>query len=241
MGFAFLFQLAEQDRVGDLWLVQNPSAWGFLTVGLLAGAGVIAILLLLRRTEDEAHNASLGHDPVHVELRAVQQARAALLSELDAAPPALSAALRPLLERPLFDYDERVEALVATARVDATAGSQSRSAERDALGDHRARLLAELEDEDDPRARALLEASLGDLETTLKLTVDLSRNRRLALLELRRMKTLLVSLPTRVRELASRQGLEHGEAFDVEAIALQLEGAVQNSSDLMTGTLRSHI
>jgi hypothetical protein len=139
--------------------------------------------------------------------------------------------LRPLLEGPLLDYDERVASLVETAR-----GRRAQRTSR-SVDDHRAQLLVELEAEDDPRARALIEASLGDLDATRKLQQDLARNGRLALLELRRMKTLLTSLPARVRELASRQGLDQGHVGDVEAIARQLEGAVDSTQEVMEGAL----
>jgi hypothetical protein len=231
MGISFLLELAEQGHT-SLWTVQDPSTWGLLTAGLLAGVGIVAVLVLLRRSEDGPAAGPRVADEVIAELGAIQLARSALLSELDASPPALRAALRPLLDGPLLDYDQRVDALVSTAK--AHGGPRKPDA---ALDGQRTRLLAELESEDDPRARALLEASLGDMDSTRQVQVALARNGRLALLELQRMKTLLVSLPARVRELASRQGLEQGEAGDVEAIARQLEGAVRNTQEVMEGAL----
>src|SRR5581483_8890606 len=96
-----------------------------------------------------------------------------------------------------------------------------------------ARVRALLAAETDPRARALLEAQERDLDGTARARGALARSARLALLELDRMRTLLETLPLRIHELAVRQIFDRSSATSVEAIAQELELAVQSTGDVL--------
>ncbi|MEZ0230149.1 MAG: hypothetical protein ACAI25_16120, partial [Planctomycetota bacterium] len=68
-----------------------------------------------------------------------------------------------------------------------------------------------------------------DLEGTARARSGLARSSRLALLELDRMRTLIEALPLRIHELAVRQIFDRSSATSVEAIAQELELAVQST------------
>lgn len=221
--------LLAQDGLSKMWLMQDPSSIGVALTGVLALGGVIVVLVLLGRGDDELALADVPA-ALQSEVRAIHRARRVLLDQLASAPAALRGALTPLLQGPLTDYALRVDALVATAGTEGESTTAARS-----LDQEQARLRRELEVEDDPRARTLLSASLRDLETTQRVRGDLARNGRLARLELNRLRMLLESLPARIRELASRESLGRGEDWGVEAIAQQLELAVRGTEEVLDG------
>ncbi len=219
--------LLAQDGLAKMWLMQDPSSIGVALAGVLALGGVIVVLVLLRKGDDELMLTDVP-DELQREVLSIRRARRVLLDQLASAPAALRGALTPLLQGPLTDYDQRVEALVAAAceQGEATASAHT-------LDQEQGRLRRELEVEEDPRARTLLTASLRDLETTRRVRGDLARNGRLARLELNRLRMLLESLPARIRELASRESLGRGEDWGVEAIAQQLELAVRGTEEVL--------
>ncbi len=221
--------LLAQDGLSKMWLMQDPSSIGVALTGVLALGGVIVVMILLRKGDDELDAADVPA-VLQGEVRAIRRARRVLLDQLAMAPATLRGALTPLLQGPLTDYDQRVDALVATACEQGEATAATRS-----LDQEQTRLRRELEVEDDPRARTLLSASLRDLESTQRVRVDLARNGRLARLELSRLRLLLESLPGRIRELASRESLGRGEEWGVEAIAQQLELAVRGTEQVLGG------
>lgn len=207
----------------DLWATATPGAAGVLVLTLLLGGGLALTLLLLRADSDDED------DPAEEELERVAAARLRLDAELVRTGGAVRGALGSLIAAPLADVEERVARLAIAARACRSPGRRDELAR---LEFEEARLQRALALEHDERARALLEASLHDLALCRAVHADLARKERLALLELSRLRTLLDGLPARVRDLAGRRSLA-GEA-DVEAIAHQLERAVQSTSDVLS-------
>lgn len=210
-------------HLAKLWAHTAPSGAGIAVVALLALLGIVLVLWLLRSHEGDERSAPV--DDAARALRGIARARARLLAELGRTEGPLRAALSSMIEPPLRELDARTGSLVATARATV--------AESPDLEGERARVRSILEGETDPRARTLLEAQLRDLDGTARAHGALARSSRLALLELDRMRTLLETLPLRVHELAVRQIFDRNSATSVEAIAQELELAVQSTGDVL--------
>ncbi len=195
-----------------LWAQEAPSAIGFALLALLAVVGLVLVARLLRR-EDEP-------DDVDRVLGAIQAARGRLTAELERAEGPLRAALASMIAAPLASLEGRVATLAAAARAHPP----------ETVPDGRERLEVLLAREEDPRARVLLEAQLRDLDGSDRSRLALERSARLALLELERMRTLLETLPLRVHEVALR---ERHDSASLEAIAQELELAVQTTGDVL--------
>jgi hypothetical protein len=220
---------------GDLWASSAPGLVGVLGVAVLVAAGVGAALWLLRdgapAGPPRPTSGPVTGDPLAAELEAFACARRRLVDELAAHPDrAAGSALASLLTGPLDDLDRRVARLQRTlgsCRGDALAGEALR------VETEERRLRGLLAAEDDPGARALLEASLRDVAESARMHQGLVRRGRLAQLEVGRLRALLEALPARLREVAAAQALAPGDTTDAEDIARQLELAVQSTSDVL--------
>jgi hypothetical protein len=211
-----------------LWAATSPTL-----LGVVVACGVVgcALLFLVRLLRDSAEDEpARPRDALDDELEAIRSARARLHEELECTRGALRLVLLPTIEEPLQDLHVRVEKLVAAAR---SVGPPP--AELARIENERERVDRELQLESDDGARAVLAAQRRDLDANLELQRALARSARLATLELGRLRTLLESLPARVRDLGTRQLLENAQRAPVEAIAHSLEDAVKNTSLVLEG------
>lgn len=206
----------------DLWAKADPSLLGTLAVALVATLALGATWWLLAQAESEQGE---GLEP---ERRAIARARARLDAALRGGDRTLQAALEPLLRGPLADLDQRVAALCAAAARVPPALDPARRAQRQELA-------AALEREPDPRARALLAATLEDLDRAERAGESIGTKARLARLELARLRVLLESLPARIEELALRPLQRDPEG--AAEIALQLEQAVACTEQVLSDLL----
>jgi hypothetical protein len=213
--------LTQLARGRDMWATQDPSGLGLAVGAVLALVACgLAYLALRRDAEPRAATPASG---LSAELDGVRRARQRLQEALAGTSPGMRAALTPLLAGPLHEVDQRVVSLVQAAGRAVPVESPAEAAERE-------RLRAQHESETDPRARALLAATLSDLEAARRVRQGLAMEARLARLELRRLQGLLEALPARLQALSSQQG--HGSA-GVEAIARQLEQAVASTREVL--------
>jgi len=232
LGFANLLVLLSDAAGGvDLWATSRPSA---LTIAATAAALLAGTALLLVWLRDDGEEQPERAPPADLEgdLAEVRRGRAAVSAALDVAHGPVRAALVQLLESPLTALDQRVAELLDAARVLRTSEA---AAER--LAAERADLEGQLAHEGDARARALLQASLRDVLDAQRVHTGLRQSARLTRLELRRLKTLLGSLPLRIQDLDAQHSLDPSGLGDVESIARQLAQAVCSSGEVLGAVL----
>jgi hypothetical protein len=213
----------------DFWARTQPGTAGVLVVATLLVLGIVLAYRLLHARPEAPEPAPPLDELLEQEVRALARARERLAGELSRTDGPLRAALGSLIEGPLREVDRRAGELILAAR----ACSAWRAAPDPRLDAERSRIQAQLEHEDDARARALLSASLRDLDAARRVRGDLEHTARLVRLELGRLRALLESLPARVQELAARQLVHRADAADVEAIARQIEMVVESTSEVL--------
>lgn len=232
LGFATLLLLSDAALGVDLWATQRPSAAAIVGVAAIVVAGVVVLLVLLRSDEQAPPERPAAPPDLERDLSEVRRCRTDVHRALEQAHGPVRAALVELLDGPLLLLDRRVDELLEASRT-----LQTGAASADRLAAERADLQAQVEAEHDPRARALLQASLRDVVETERVQADLAQSARLTRLELRRLKTLLASLPVRIQSLDAQHTLDPSGLGDVESIARQLELAVCSSEEVLDAVL----
>ena len=202
--------------LADAWAVGTPSLLGGLGGAAVLGLALVVMARLGGELGDpEPSSTALG---TLGQLRAL---RADVQRRLDGAPPARRAVLEHLLAPVLADFDRQAtqrERDVAQPVPDAARHAASR-----------AELEGRLASEHDPRARALLEASLADLDQVQRVDAECAQRVRVAEFELLRLRTLLERL------LSQLDALEHGpsDADWESTLVTQFEEALHATQDVL--------
>src|SRR5690606_15131874 len=141
----------------------------------------------------------------------------------------LRAAMTALIAGPLSQLEERASSLVALGR-----GRAAGRADAARLQSEERRLEHELIGEAVPEARALLAASLWDVQGAMARHERRAHGARLAQPELRRLRALLEALPSWVEGgLEGAGGVRPGNPAGRDAIRGELAAAIDRTADVL--------